>query len=260
MNDTFHPRRRWPWVLLLLAVLLVLLTVAGYGVWSTGARRRLDHEVAALKAAGEPIELSDFVVTNVADADNAALDPRAAALSIGEATQHFKDYDKLEPAIPLTDKEMYRISDAVADNAAAFAGVERAVTKKGVDWQIAFKSPGIQILLPDLSHMRTLANLVGHRALLEHQQGDDAAALRDIDHLLFISDAVDQQPIIVSHLVATGVRAIATDHLEKIAPVLKIGTQSGAASPQQVRALIAKLLDEKAANAGQHRGFQGERA
>ena len=173
------------------------------------------------------MELSDFVVTNVADADNAALDLRAAALSIDSTTQHFKDYDKLEPAIPLTDAEVRGISEVVKDNAAAFAGVERAVTKKGVDWQIAFKSPAVQILLPDLSHMRELANLVGYRALLEHQQGNDAAALRDLDHLLFIADAVDQQPTLVSHLVATGIRAIVANRIEQIAPDLKIGTSNG---------------------------------
>ena len=217
MTDYQPPhRRRWPWVLLALAC-VALLVLTFYAVWSAGANRRLDREIARLKAAGEPIEWSDFAVKGVADADNAVIDLRAAAGSIDASRQQFQDYETLTAAIPLTDKERRLIAAVVADNAAAFAGVDLAVTRKGVDWKIPVKSPAIQILLPDLGQMRMLSTLIGSRALLEHEQGDDAKALRDVSHLLFIADAVDQQPLLISHLVASGIRALADDRLEQIA-------------------------------------------
>ena len=101
MSD--HPRNRpvrWGRFLIILFVTLVGIAILLHSLWSSGARRRLDAQVAAYRAAGEPIEPQDFVVTGVADADDAALDLRAAAAAIDPTNPVWTTFKDLrdEPA------------------------------------------------------------------------------------------------------------------------------------------------------------------
>ena len=70
---------RWGWYALAVLVLVALILLGVYATWFAGSSKRLDRLIAQYKAAGEPIELSDFAVTGVSDADNAALSLRSAA-------------------------------------------------------------------------------------------------------------------------------------------------------------------------------------
>src|SRR4051794_20527508 len=109
MTDDYHGPRRWPWVLLALAVALLLVIVGGHWIWSAGSARRLKAQIAIYKAAGEPIELEDFAIVGVSDAENAAIDLRKAARSIDKTTKASDEFDRLEPALPLTPKEIAAI-------------------------------------------------------------------------------------------------------------------------------------------------------
>jgi len=73
--------------------------------------------------------------------------------------------------LPLREKEIAAIRAVVEANAASFAAVDSAMTRKGVDWQVIVKSPAISVLLPDLGEQRPLGRLVAHRALLNAQAG-----------------------------------------------------------------------------------------
>jgi hypothetical protein len=259
MSDDYSGPRRWPWLLLALGVLLLLLLFGGHWVWSTGSGRRLAAQVALYRAAGEPIEPKDFVVTGVSDADNAAIDLRKAATGIDETTEVWKEYEKLNAALPLTEKEMAAIRAVVAANEAAFADVDTAMTKKGTDWKLAIRSPVITVLLAHLNEQRQLANLIRHRAMLSYQQGEHGAALRDLERVEFMAGAMDAQPWLVCALVATGMRAMVCEDVSVIAPDLNIGRKSGAAPPGQVKQIIAALLDNKRQRETLRRGLLGER-
>ena len=253
-------KSRRGWYFLLFAALLVLIVIGGWTAWSGGSNRRLERQIALYKAAGEPMELADFRGTPIDnDDDNAAVLLREAA-KIDTKTKAWETYERLNvDGLPLRDKELERIRAVVAANPVAFEKVDAAMKCKGFDWQIVFTSPSISILLPDLSPQRALANLIASRAVLGAQQGDHAAALADLRRVLFIAGAVDHQPFLVCHMVANGIRALASERALWIAPQLKIGSAAGDASPRQAADFIAELLDDKAQRAAQHRAFQGER-
>jgi hypothetical protein len=86
-----------------------------------------------------------------------------------------------------------------------------------------------------------------------------------VREVLFISRAVDRQPTLVSHLVSLGISAMAAERLSQIAPELRLATEGGAgdgkaATPEQVRDLIAAMLDDRPVHEGRKRALRGERA
>jgi len=251
---------RWGWYFLLLCIFLSLSLIGAYAVWSGGSSKRMEREVAALRAAGEPTELLDFREAVIEDDEqNGAVFLREAAASIDEKTKAFKKYDPREFGLPLRDNEVTLVRAVIGENRAAFDKVDAAIKCKGVDWQVVLKSPAISVLLPDLNQQRMLGQLVSTRALLNAHEGDHAAAMADIERLLFIARAVDRQQFLVGHMVADGMWALACDDLAQMAPTLKIGAGPRDASPQQVSRIIKAMLDDGPQRAALHRALQGER-
>jgi hypothetical protein len=242
-------------------LLVIALMVGGFYAWTASGRNGLARQVAVYRAAGEPIELADFVVHGVADDDNAALALQEAAAAIDEKSDVWKAYEAFnEPfALPLTNEESTAIRAAVAANNAAFPLVDDAMRRKGVDWKIRYVSPSIQTLLPDLNHQRQLANLIVARARLNFQNGDHAAAIADLRRAAFIGRTVGHHPFIVGHLVSVGISALTCDALIEMTPGLKIGNAAGEARPGDVNALIADLLDDRASRESYRLGIYGER-
>ena len=137
----------------------------------------------------------------------------AAALLLGACSDE----------LPLTEKEIAAATAAIKENAKAFECIDNAMKRKGVDWRIVVSTPAIQVLLPHLNEVRTLANLVNTRAMLRYQQGDHAGALADMKRVKFIADAVEQPPVmLITHLVGVGCNAILSSQLQRMAPELKV--------------------------------------
>jgi hypothetical protein len=254
-----HDRRRWGrWFLIVLMCLLILL-VGGHILWSTLAGRTLDRQAAIYHKAGEPIELEDLAPAAVPDADNIAIALRSAA-RIDETTPAWKSFESLSPQTPLTDNEVAAIRAVVGENGPAFADVDAAMNRQGIDWQISLKSPALMTLLPDLGPQRKLARLMIARAMLRHRDGDDAGALQDVARARFIAQAVDRQPILISHLVAMGIDNMSNDAIQRMAPALRIGNSAHEVPSEEVSKWIALLLDDEPARQGLRRALLGERA
>src|SRR5437868_3951824 len=99
-----HRSRRLTWAALIF-ILIVAALAGAHWMWSVSAAKSLEQQIAAYKAAGEPIEVGDFAVHGVDEADNAAPDLRAAARMIQLGSDSMLAYEKLEPALPLTNVE-----------------------------------------------------------------------------------------------------------------------------------------------------------
>lgn len=262
MTQRSEPRRiRRRWLILGLLLLAMVLAIGWHRLWTIGATRRLAKQVATYRAAGQPIELEDFLVLGVARADNAVPELRAAAAAIDRTTDIWtKLRDRRnEDGLPLRTDEVELFRAAVAGNPTVLPLVESAATKRGVDWGLVFTTPVINLMLPDLQRQRELANLIKIDALLAHTDGDHSRALRRVGELLFLARAIGRQPILVSHLVSIGVGAMASELVATMAEDLRIGNAPGEATPQQVRSLIATLLDDTDAAASQRAGLLGER-
>lgn len=262
MSENEHKEQReprWGRILGVLALLMIVGLLLGHWIWGVGAGNRLEKQVAAYKAAGEPIEPGDFIVAGVTDADNAAIALTDAAKAI-QKTSAYEAYAKLDAVeFPLRDDEIALLRTIRAENEKAFGHVETAMKRSGVDWKLALVSPVMQILMPQLNEQRELARLLAADALLAHHEGDDARAIERIEQLIFLARAVDRQSVLVSHLVAVGITGLATDRAAKIAPKLRVGGEEGAATREQVEKLVKRLLEEQPAREGMRWAMLGER-
>ena len=258
-----HHGPRWGRILGIGAVLLILVLVVGHWIWSAGTASSLRRQVAAYKAAGEPIEPGDFVVTGVADADNAVLDIEKAIAAIVKSESLTK-YDQLidEPGFPLRDVEIDLLRAISAENAAVYPHIERAMTKRGVDWKLNLGggAPMMQVLLPHLNHQRNLARVVAVDLMLAHHEGDDVRAMKRLEQILYIGRVNDGQPTLVSHLVSIGITALGCDRAMLVMPELRVGEDGKSAPRADVEAIIRQLLDDEAQGEGQRMALLGERA
>lgn len=231
--------------------MFVAATIALFAVGGTlQAQNVFEAKVSELEKSGEKIERANFDMTGVADGDNAAIELRKAGDSINEKTPAWLAYGYIDSvAAPCTDTEAATFADLEKENGKAFAALDLAMQRKSIDWGVKMTSPSVEILLPHLNRLRAMANLLQTRAVLRNHQGKDGAALKDVHRLLFISRATDQQAFVVGHLVAVGITAVASTTTESLAPVLKIGADQAnagpAATPEQVKTLVAELLDDE---------------
>lgn len=267
-SEPYMPERRFPWIKAILLTLLLLLLVLIGGYWLKG--RSAENKLLALaeeyRQKGEPIYPQDFAQPALPAADNAVIDLRAAvsAITLTEEQKRII-FDLSHPALPLTDKEAEVLHQALDANAEVLRLVRAAAAKPGINWNLPLKSPVFTMMLPDLRTQRELAQVLRAAAIHAHHVGDEPAVLQHIESLLFLARALDKQPILVSHLVATGIRAIACECILEIAPDLllpNVPTTQPAAKPadrQRVQALIAQLLDDETPRAGLIHGLRGER-
>lgn len=149
------------------------------------ARRALEADLEALRQKGEPVRPEDFIRPAVNDAENAALNLRAAAKSIDQKSKAFRAYTDARFVLPLSAQQTEVVRALVKENAPALKLIKSAMAKGKVDWQTRYTTPMFKVLLPDLAYMRTLADLLQAAALLDHEDGDELAALlrfTDLDH------------------------------------------------------------------------------
>src|SRR5437868_732958 len=98
-SDTMPIPRRFWWlkriavVMVLLAGLLLGLRYASLAV----AKRRLEADIAALKAAGEPLEPEDFLERAVSPEEDAGPDLLAAGTMFVAPRQHLMAWNNLSP-------------------------------------------------------------------------------------------------------------------------------------------------------------------
>lgn len=223
------------------------------------AQKALEADLEALHGKGEPARAEDLDRPAVADAENAVLDLRAAIKSVNTESKALRAYDDLNwpLSVPLS-KEQETIARAwVKECAPALKLIKSAMAKGKVNWKRPYTTPLIKVMLPDLSGMRMLANILQPAALVAHADGDDIAALEHVRELLFLSRAAGDEPFLVSHLVGLGIDALACDVCRRIGPTLQLGKEP--AMREQLRRTIAELLDETEVNGHMRRAMQGER-
>ncbi|MGB7157373.1 MAG: hypothetical protein WBD40_04865 [Tepidisphaeraceae bacterium] len=261
---TEQPKRRRikkRWILLIVVVVLAFAAMGAHLIWTASARRKLDAQIAEYKSLGEPIEPNDFAGYGVVPGENAVPDLQAAARLIDRTTpawDAFKDA-QLSPPFPLRPDEIQMLRALVGESNRTFPLVKSASKLAGVDWKLSFQGPVTQIVFQDFNGYRDVTSVLHCDALLAHAEGDDTRAIKRASELLFLSRVMGKQPTFMSNLVSIAIAAIASQVSGEVGPELRIGTSAGEAPPQQVRDLIAQLLDETHTAQSQQDGLLGER-
>jgi hypothetical protein len=148
---------------------------------------------------------------------------------------------------PFPDDWKRRERTAYEFNASALQKVHEATSIDHAGWPV--QRNGNDVDLKYLNELRNIANEVADAAVYDHLQGNNASALGRINNILHIADLLDQpkDELIVQGLVATGIRSIALDRLEMIAPELPLKKDSNGEGQKAVpagtlRDLIRKLF------------------
>jgi hypothetical protein len=266
--DYAHPPRfRWL-KRLAIAYLLLAMTIVGVRLWwGAVAQRRLDEGVAAIRATGEPAIAEDLNREKLPDADNAAYYYKQAIATLNPNAESPAASNYTYNGYPPFPRKWYAMAEAsAAANKPAFDLVREGRKHPRVQWTSQYRSPLLNLLLPHLNGIRNLANHVGDDALLQHLKGNDAEAIEQIKDIWALSQAAEQQSFLISHLVAVGVRALALNRLEVIAPELTIQGRSPTTRPgdrpasrEQIDELLAMILDEEAEHAAAAHAYAGER-
>ena len=252
------------WWLRRIVVVLAILVAGSVGLrvwWGHEAAKRFQAEIDRYRAAGQPVDLSDFETVPIDDANNAALvlERAWAALSdltIKQTKMYDGHYGTWEVVTERTD-EVARLLEITAE---ARTLVRRARSMPNADWGVPVRNLFDRANLMHLGCDRQLAKLPRLAAAYAHQNGNDADAVESLRDILGLGVHVGSQPVILHHLVALAIRDLAAGIIEDIAPGLEIsdderpaGGSTRPATRSQVKALIADLLDEGSLE--QRRGF-----
>jgi hypothetical protein len=111
---------------------------------------------------------------------------------------------------------------------------------------------------PSLQKYLGLARALRVAACIAHDRGDDVRVVEYLRDGLDIGEAMYGNPTLIGQMVGVSTDSIMAIAIEGIAPTLKVGP-APAASPEQVRALIAQLLATQSAQDNFARAFMAER-
>jgi hypothetical protein len=255
------PKRSLGTIAFRCATLLFMSLVVAHWGFSRYANVKLQQDLARFRAAGIPIDPADFAAPPVLDADNAAPDLIAAGQFLrqpSDVMDRFSQVTLFEPALPLNADEAEAISAAVLCGREALEQVDRAMRKPAVSWP---RVGGDLMGLRDftwLNVIRDVTNLCEWAALMAHQRGDEAGALRHVRRILFVAEAVERDASLHAQLSASFMHAQAARAIFEIAPTLRV-SGAGRASRDVVRELIARFSSTQASHEAFVRGLESDR-
>lgn len=231
--------RRW----LLMAA--ALTGIAGFALAISllpGQADPLAGTIAAIKAKGEPWELTDLDMPAVKPEENAAIVATRAAEALKIAKEDGPVISSSLVNLPLSDECRVAADRIVKKNVQALADVARCQTLSQANWKSAGSSldPTEQYKIR-LGGLRSVSNILSLRALRAHEQSHDEEALVVVSNTMALARTMGNLPGCISMLVRLSIEQAAANTLHEITPDMLVNT---AAEKERVRAMIASLLDE----------------
>jgi hypothetical protein len=221
------------WLVSPLACLLAIRLI-----WGVESSQRLAAVQQELRAAGIRFERPP---ASVADDDNpaVALQKAAALLQLSRDEEVVLWGDESVPwsEYKRTPGDQQKAIEIVRSREEVFRWVDEAGRRKGA---IVQKDAS---LVPPLGWSRTLSRLLLAAMQMDHERGDDAAALHELQRIYTVARAVDHGGTLISNLVAIAIRAMLASGVEYLEPSLRLRLEDG--SVAQARQLL-NLLDDPA--------------
>lgn len=193
-----HPRPVW----LIVVIVLALMPVLIFAVWRLNLAKKINSRLATLRAAHLPVdcsELNDWYAA-VPDADNSALLMiQAFDLMRNFPDSRSKEIEKIKfprRGKKLADEEILLVADYIEMNRAAVAKAKEAVrlpkTRYPIDFALGAATP-----FPHLNKLKELGQIVEFQSLLSK---DSADATEAIQHILFVAQSLEAEPVLISQL------------------------------------------------------------
>lgn len=199
------------------------LPAIGWMIWSANAAQLVETELAKIRELGEPIEPADmetFYAIPAGESDATQLWTEVAAIFASEA------YGERAKAIPVVGQgadippvgEKWEQLDAVAafldEYSDEMAKIHEATRLGG---QARFDrdfDEGLAMLLPDVQGLRGCTRMLKLEARVAAHRGDADAAAQSIHAMFATCHAVQEDPLLISHLVRVALAGIAIGELE----------------------------------------------
>lgn len=245
----------------ILKCLVVVLIALGliYALLLGKSSLKLRRAYSALEKDNRPMKPEEVIPPTLGHTENAALLYESAWLRLKaepagdtDLLSHMADlateYSQGDPNTA-TREEMERLMQRDIIKSALQA-VEQGTQRAGCRFDINYEGD-INMLLPHLSEMRSLARILAAQAHIQAQKGNAQGTWQSISTLLRFADALRTEPTLVSQLVRLAIIGLATGtvyHLPDIA--LPDETQTGA---------INDLLTDLEDNSPVIHAFDGER-
>jgi hypothetical protein len=259
------PRLWWLKHLSLAGLFLIVALAALRWWWGHEAQRRMDAMIAAAHAKGEPILPEDFDFPPVPDAENAAIPLKQAEAGINPRGKEWAFADGLsEIKPPLSQADVTHIQAAMQIHSSELQLVRSARGRTKVDWGFRFSRSEdywFSRAVVDFGPEQRLAALLYWSALAEQAAGHDSQSIEYTRDLLFLARVdAKRAPFLLGALVNQGIQAVGIQSARQQAIDLKLSDSPSPATEEQVRVLIAELLDDSWFAEMESRAFLGQRA
>lgn len=210
---------------LLMLVLLILVPAVSWMVWSTASARRLEDEIAKIRAAGEPVDATDMnefyrVPSDRRDVTRLWLQVTEAFEDPAYATHceplpivgsgsdipppgaPWEQLAAVEALLKMYDAEMKTIHEATRQGGAA-------------RFDLKFED-GIHMVLAQTQHMRSVSRMLTLEANVRAHRGDREGLVSSLQALLITPRALEGEPLLVSQLVHNAMNSVALATLEEM--------------------------------------------
>ncbi len=255
----FPPRFWWLKRVALTCVVGVGLLGGFRAVWGYRARTCLQDEIERIRARGEPLYPSDYMLSDISDPDSLTAKLLAASDALALTRDELDIIRRLPRVSRMASQRPDVIAGLTARSAAAREFVREARRQGDLDHPLAVAGPnlpGRRALQGHWSRERSLTWIVTQAALHYHRAADTAEALTCLRDALWISDHLGQYPFLNSQLWSQLAARWVVYYVEAMSPELfdseSAGTLGSARTIEPaVRAaaaeLIAALLDDELA-------------
>ncbi len=245
--------------------ILILIPLLLFTAWWSATvmgERAIQAQLAEYRAAGQPVDAKDFRTPGLPDDENNVLllDHAADALWLeSDDNEYFGvSYNRL-----IIAKNISSFEELISKNEKTFELLDKALAAPAGDWQLTFTMEDWNGRLFFNNH-RMLVKFICSSAIRNHINGNDAAAVRNLLRAYDAAQISRTCPTMIGQFVAIADEARVCVIMEQTVYDLQIAPADAngvgrAASREDVKALISKLLDIASLKKHSTRSLLGER-
>jgi len=207
-------RRTWRWTV---AVLLLLGVAHGVATFVLG--RRVEAEIARIKASGDPVSYADLAGPAIPASENGALDFEKATRILAAMPDSMHKYEspQFSPEECAKHPEMWDdVRREMGQYSQVFSLVEKGAAKPKFRYTSDWKS-GSDARFRVISRLRSLVRLLNADAEVKAHFGDMQGAAHSIELAVATSESLKGDPLLINMLVRVATLAITTRNVERIA-------------------------------------------
>jgi hypothetical protein len=226
------------WIgIVVVGLVAIALIASALFIWITGSR--LERQVAAIRATGDPVTIADLARPPIPPEKNAATYLDRARADMQAIEKEVEDVHSATtcPGYLLPPKDQKAIKAAFAAYPNVLPLLEQAAACPDYDPELDYTAPAgqfIQQMLLLSSRTRPPARILGYRADLLVAEGKQDEAVRTSLLTLRLARHFDRNPTIVGYLMALAIRGSAIERANE-------ALQTGPVSKEVRNALDAEL-------------------